>query len=787
MLFGPLPSNKPTTRSLGFLSALLTCAGCFCGVHFSPELLAQDDAKEAEDYSAYRLRSPAEEKAEFTLEEGYDINLVASEPAVEEPVLTVWDGNGAMYIAEMRSYMQDEKGTGTKTLKNSRIKRLEDTNGDGEYDRVTIFADGLNLPRAILPLDGRIAVRMTDSMDIWSYRDTTGDGVGDEVIKLFDGTETGRNSVSTSVEHQDSGLIWNIDNHIYITYNQERYRFTDGEWKAEKQRGHWTQWGLTVDDLGRIFWMDNSHPAKNIQLHPKYWDTVHRLATKSIAGDPISLGEPYNPDFIMAASTCLLNDRGGSSSAKRGFTSACGQSIYRADQFPSDSYGDYFFADPTIHVIRQANVVNNNGKVMLERTGDPEAEFLQSSDINSRFINTAVGPNGALYITDMYRGIIQDAGWLSPGPRAFIKKVGLSDNNRHGRIWRITHNEGITPAEAAKPRMFDESTIELVAHLEHPHGWWRDTAQRLIILRDDRDAAIPALGSILKSSDSALARLHALWTLEGCSAVSDEHLDTAMKDSDEGVRAAAIQVAEALGKLDTLGELVSDPSPRVAEQLIYSLGTVAEDPKVDWIQTAARNHMTDQGVMMASIISLWGMNDLPLIQEIQSETPSDNIDASAKQAWTVGLSNWTRGLEYPEDMSSNDQRWIRDGETMFYKTCISCHGGEGDGMKIPGTDLFLAPSLVDSPRVKGDPKYLIPILTNGLIGPLDGKTYQAGYMAPAKAMGITRDDHLAKLISYMRFKYNGDTELITADQVKELRLKHEDRSGPWTQEELEQQ
>ena len=209
----------------------------------------------------YGMLTPEEELTTFDLAPGYIAELVAAEPDVQEPVLTVFDGNGVMYVAEMRSYMQDVAGTGTKTMKNGRVKRLEDTNGDGRMDKVTVFIDGLNLPRAILPLDDRIAVRETDTMDIVSYRDTDGDGVADEKSLLYERGPYGRGNIGTSVEHQDSGLIWNIDNHIYISYNIERYRFTDGTWRAQKQRGHWTQWGLTHNDAGDLYWMHNSDPS----------------------------------------------------------------------------------------------------------------------------------------------------------------------------------------------------------------------------------------------------------------------------------------------------------------------------------------------------------------------------------------------------------------------------------------------------------------------------------------------------------------------------------------------
>jgi hypothetical protein len=186
----------------------------------------QSSAQKKKEKNPYAILTPEEELETFELAPGYVAELVAAEPQVQEPVLTVWDGNGAMYVAEMRSYMQDENGTGTKTLRNGRIKRLVDLDGDGRMDKSTIFIDNLNLPRMILPLDDWIAIRETDTMDVVAYRDTDGDGVADESKMLYERGPYSRNGPKTSVEHQDSGMLWNLDNQIYITYNMERYQFT---------------------------------------------------------------------------------------------------------------------------------------------------------------------------------------------------------------------------------------------------------------------------------------------------------------------------------------------------------------------------------------------------------------------------------------------------------------------------------------------------------------------------------------------------------------------------------
>ena len=748
----------------------------------------QSSGGKKKENNPYAILTPEEELETFELAPGYVAELVAAEPQVQEPVLTVWDGNGAMYVAEMRSYMQDENGTGTKTLRNGRIKKLVDLDGDGRMDKSAIFVDNLNLPRMILPLDDWIAIRETDTMDVVAYRDTDGDGIADESKMLYDKGPHSRNGPKTSAEHQDSGMIWNVDNQIYITYNMERYQFTDGTWRAEKQPGHWTQWGLTHDDYGKLFWIDNTRPLKAAQFHPKYWKTVHRLAKNLPSGEPVSLGKPYKPAFTKATSICLTGDRGGQVDAVRGFTSACGQSIYRANKFPYESRGAYFFCDPTLHVIRRAFVEYPDGKLMLRKAEPEGQEFLRSSDFNSRFINTAVGPDGCLYVTDMYRGIIQDAPWFNEGNREFARRTGVNKHIQMGRIWRIRHLDHRPYQE--KPQMLAESTEELVRHLQNPIGWWRDTAQKLILLRKDREVVIPLLEGLFRFTQSPLPRMHALWTLDGMNALTTEIKGEALSARSPELRRAMVQMIEPHlpQEMDLLLSLEKERDPRVAEQLILTLGTI-DDPKAEeMIQAHATNHLTDQGVMLATAVSLWGKRDLPLVQEVKNKKAFEKIGKDQRgavtMAWDRILASWGRGMKFAKDFDTNQKKIIQNGEKLYFEHCTSCHGADGQGVQVPGTNQYLAPSLVDSRRVHGKPEQLIPLFFHGIMGPIEGKNYAAGYMAPAKALGIEREDRLAELISYIRYAWGKEGDCVEKNLVSEIKKKYQQRSGPWTDQEL---
>ncbi len=189
------------------------------------------------------FRTPQETVRSIKVPAGYHLEVVASEPVLDTPVTIAWDGNGRMYVAEMRSYMRDVDDTKWNEPI-SQVLRLEDTKGDGHYDKTTVFADKLLLPRMVLPLDERVLIRETDTKDIKCYRDTKGDGVADEKTLFYKGGGRGAN-----LEHQPSGLIWNLDNWIYDTGDGTRFRFTRGKLETEPVYSRFAQWGL-----GRTTW-----------------------------------------------------------------------------------------------------------------------------------------------------------------------------------------------------------------------------------------------------------------------------------------------------------------------------------------------------------------------------------------------------------------------------------------------------------------------------------------------------------------------------------------------------
>src|SRR6185369_3707108 len=274
------------------------------------------------------------------------------------------------------------------------------------------------------------------------------------------------------------------------------------------------------------------------------------------------------------------------------FTATTGPAIFRGDALPADLKGHLLFAEPVGRLIRRASIENVEGLTQL-RNVYPGSEFINSTDQLFRPVNVSNAPDGTLYIADMYHGIIQELQWSGPGSylRAKIEQYQLDKVAQHGRIWRLRYDgRAAVPASAtnigqaaippitpnfAPPRMYSETPSQLVAHLSHPNGWWRDMAQRLLILKQDK-SVVPALEQTVRSSDNILARFHALWTLEGLGALNPALVRSAMEDKNPRMRIQAIRASETLykaGDKSFAGDyraLTKDPDTNVVIQAMLT-------------------------------------------------------------------------------------------------------------------------------------------------------------------------------------------------------------------------
>ncbi|WP_405609645.1 cytochrome C [Polaribacter sp. Asnod1-A03] len=700
------------------------------------------------------FQSPEESLNSFYLPDGYKIELVASEPMIDEPVTIAWDGDGKLYVAEMNTYMQDIDGTGTKRSI-SKIKQLIDTDGDGKMDKSTVFIDSLLLPRMILPLgDGELVVNETDSYDLWFYKDTNKDGVADTKKRVYGhGARRGGN-----LEHQQSGLLWNLDNYVYTTYNPVRFKFKKDTVISEKishmPRG---QWGLTQDDMGIMYYSTagGENPAYGFGQPAQYGDFSHKER----------LREGFNTTWPIVGTPDV---QGGLKRLKEDgtlnhFTGVAGQEIYRGHKLPSNVYGDLFIPEPVGRFIRRAKVTKKDGLKVL-KNAYYQTEFLGSTDLNFRPVWSQTGPDGTLYVVDMYRGIIQESNWTREGSaiRPVIERKKLDKNIGKGRIYRIVH-EDFTPDQ--KPALLGKSAKELIPFLGHRNGWYRNTAQKLIILKEDL-TIIPDLKEVSRdnegglwqkwfgddSKDYGLERVQALWTLEGLGEVDKELLKEKFSDKDPRVRITAIRLSERFiknGETDLLKEyevLAEDTSIEVVNQLALSLRY--SDAK----QSSS------------------------LLKKIQKKY-EDNISIAHSTKESLKENNEILNALKDRVKDNPSKKSVLRGYDIYNQLCITCHGENLKGLPKEDGSL-VAPTLIGSKRVMGDKTKLIKLVLNGLIGEVDGVDY--GVMMSLKD---NENQWIADVLSYIRVM-NGKDAVSSRGDVRKTRQKNK-RKDYWTLEELE--
>jgi mono/diheme cytochrome c family protein/glucose/arabinose dehydrogenase len=467
----------------------------------------------------------------FKLAPGFRIELVASEPLVFDPVAMSIGADGRLWVVEMRAFMQDVDG-GNERAPIGTIAVLDDVDGDGRMDRRTEFAGGLVMPRALALVANGVLV--AEPPNLWFFEDTNRDGKADRRSLVADDYGDASNP-----EHTANGLMWAMDNWIYSANHTTRFRFDRGRWRRENTafRG---QWGITQDDAGRLFYNSNSDPLRMDLLPAEYLRRNAHLVAP--AGVNLQLARAQDVPVWPGRVTLGVN-RGYRTLRADGtlpsVTAACGPVIYRGGTFPAGYHGNAFFAEPSANLVKRLVVESHDG-VPSARNAYERTEFLTSTDERFRPVNLYNGPDGALYVVDLYRGIIQHRIYLTTYLRNQIQERGLAAPLGLGRIYRIVPDQS---ERYQRPTLGRASTRALVAALAHREAWWRDTAQRLLVERRE-PAATPALRELARRSPSARARLHALWTLEGLDAADWKSVSAGLADADVDVAIAATRLAE---------------------------------------------------------------------------------------------------------------------------------------------------------------------------------------------------------------------------------------------------
>ena len=549
-------------------------------------------------------RTPAEEWKSFKIAKGYQISLVASDPAIGDPVAATFGPDGRLWVVEMQGYMPNLDGT-TEDQPHGRISVLEDTDGDGVFDKSTVFLDNIVMPRAIaLHRDG---VLVGAPPHLWFCRDTKGTGKCDERTEVA--TDFGvrvdpAHPQLANPERAPNALLWGHDNWLYVGAYTARFKFKDGRWVRglSNFRG---QWGLSQDDFGHLYHNSNSDALRADVIPSSYLNRNPNLSRTTglnwkVVQEQFVWPARVNPGINRGYRPEMLRDF-----KLKEYTAACGPWIYRADFFPADAYGNAFVCEPAGNLISR-NIVKSVGGALEAQPYYDKAEFLTSTDERFRPVNLLTGPDGALYVIDFYRGIIQHRISLTTYLRQHIVKRGLDKPLALGRVWRIAP-EGATVAPAKK--LSQMSSAELVAELSSGNTWRRETAQRLLVEKGDV-SLVAGLVEVAKHGAAPMGRVHALWTLEGMGAVRAEAVLAGMAHSDSRVRAAAVRVSEVLMASPDREAMIArwielaaaEVSTEVQQQLVLSMGE-AKMLDVDLAAAALASRAADTAFMQDALIS----------------------------------------------------------------------------------------------------------------------------------------------------------------------------------------
>lgn len=654
----------------------------FCRMHFSfiffaIFIISCTDNSQTE--SGTTAVSPDQALSTFEVPPGFKIELIAAEPMISDPVDMEIDEYGNMYVIEMHGYPLDKSGSGNVIL-------LKDADGDGKMDKRIVFADKLTLPAGVMRWKKGIMV--ADAPNLLYLEDSNNDGIADIRDTILTGFAL------SNPQHNTNNPMYGLDNWIYVGHqgatSTREYKEEFGDVGSEiifpgsvnsqklprnangltirlqpdkkmiETLSYQTQFGHAFDKWGNWFGCNNSNQGYHEVIANRYFQrNKDLLISNSIQSMSDHLNAPEVFPGTLHPDRQLLTDVGV-------MTSGCGITVYNGGAFPAPFDKDITFVAEPVSNLVHVDKLKDNGASFSASAILQNKEFLTSADAWSRPVNFYVGPDGALYVLDYYRRVIESPEWMS---EAAVKAGGLYDGSVMGRIYRITAT-GQKAAEWTKGlKLGDESSEKLVEHLADNNSWWRTNSQRLLVDRKDKKA-VPALLKMANNQESSMGRLHALWTLEGIAVLSPALIEQALMDKEAGIRINAIKLAELHLSdfpqlIKPLLSLQNDNDPKVRLQLLLTLGYVDnreaalvrnrllfKDITEKWVQIAALTAASSQTETILKEVLAKYRADIPayasLVQRLAAMTANSgnrNIIKQSIQKSTV--TNTVRSWQGP--------------------------------------------------------------------------------------------------------------------------------------------
>lgn len=586
---------------------------------------------------------PAEALKSFHVLDGFQLELLAAEPLVMDPVAAAYDEDGRLFVVEMSDYPHVDAKNDKPFAENAgdppigRVRLLIDRDNDGQFDEGHIFADKLSWPTGLAVWKGGIFVAATP--DLWYLRDTDGDHRADERQRIFTGFR------KYNVQAVMNNLQWGLDHQIYgagssnggkiqavgtkagagVEILRKDFRF-DPRTNAFEAISGGARFGNTFDDWGNRFLCDIRNPAQHVVLPARdmarnpFLPVPRALNDSAEAGDAINLFRisPPEPWRELRAKRWAAVGKAMPRSELVGagyLTSSAGVTDYRGDAYPEPYQGNLFLGEVANNLIHRM-AVEPQGVTFRARRADPKAEFIASTDTWFRPVNFVNAPDGTLHLLDMYRETIEHP-WSIPDDIRGL--LDLRSGEDRGRIYRIAPPKF---QRRETPRLSQAQTPELVQLLEHPNAWHRDTAHRLLFERQDK-AAIPLLKALSREAKDPRARLHAIYSLAGLESLTDEDIKAASLDASSHLREHAVQLAKPRLKASStlrteVLRLAADPDVRVRFEVALALGELNGDDAAAGLATVARRDAADPWVRTA-ILSSSIVNPAGLLERLWSD------------------------------------------------------------------------------------------------------------------------------------------------------------------------
>lgn len=723
-----------------------------------------------EKYAASPVLDAKTAISHMEVEKGLEVQLVAAEPLVTVPVAMTFDEKGRMWVVEMTGYMPDTSGTG-EDLPNGKVVILEDTDHDGVADKRSVFLDSLVLPRAICFVENGILI--AEPPKLW-FVEIDNDKPGKRTLVDDKYTEGG------NVEHQPNGLLRAMDNWIYNAKSDKRYRKMGSKWLKEQThfRG---QWGISQDNYGRLFYNNNSENVLGDYFPAGLG--AHNPQQKNVSGYDEKI-VPDNRVYPIRATTGV--NRGymkgvlDDSLRLRNMTAACAPLVYRGGLLGKAYDNNIFVAEPSGNLIKR-NLIKDSGYIVKGQQAYQGHEFLASNDERFRPVSLYDAPDGALYIVDMYRGIIQHKTYLTPYLKNEIKSRSLTNPLNCGRIYRI-----VPAGKKTVPIQIENEPGKLLALLDHPNGWVRDKAQQMIVDHHYTSLA-PVLKERLRHEDGINGQMHVLWTLEGLGALQLSDVMVLLHQANPYLQAQALaalpavitpangsQILKELTGLERnvfLAPYVALLLPAFPPQLeketdalqMQLVKMCANDP---YVSDAVISRMAGKETVLMQQLTAWKM-DTTLVLYKHLKRVMKDIENHKKASMDQSLQK-----TYPR------------GAILFKTVCQTCHGADGDGIQS------LAPPLNQSEIVTGDKHRLAAIVLFGLTGPVNvaGKQYKApeisGDMPGIGSNDEFSDKDIAEVLSFIRSAWSNHATKVTGKDIQEVRKQYKGRQKSFTMEEL---